>query len=432
MNRDESTAAILDQLARGQLPHSIPPGCAYAPELFKLVDFLRTIQSFTLALANGDLTASLPGVAGPLAGSLKSHQAALKHLTWQATRVASGDFSQQVDFLGDFSTAFNSMVKELAQSQRTMADLNQRLQEDIIELKRMATALRESEERFRLIAESASDVIWTIDPQIQRFSYISPSVATLLGWSATEALSQPLEALIEPAPLIRLRELLNHIRVQFSGSRKTANLAEKIELEQRNSDGQKVPVEVVVSAIADDQGQLKEFVGISRDITERKRIEESLKYRSTHDAQTNLYNRAYFDAEIERIADGRHFPVSFITVDLDGLKHVNDTRGHAVGDELIVAAARILREAFRAEDMVARVGGDEFIAVLTDSDAEAAAAAINRVRECAQLHHHKYPHLKVSMSIGGATASEKGQMTTALKLSDARMYEDKLSRKRNR
>lgn len=432
MSRDERIATILEQLAKGKMPQSIPADSDYAPELTRLTTALEKIQAFTLALANGDLTASLQGTAGPLAGSLKSHQAALKHLTWQATRVAAGDFSQRVDFLGDFSTAFNSMVAELAQSHRTMAQLNQRLQDDIIELQRMTTALRESEERFRLIAESASDVIWTIDPQMQHFSYISPSVATLLGLSAAEALSQPLEALMEADALSQLRVLLKHISEQFFASRGTADLAEKIELEQRSKDGRKIPVEVVVSAIADEQNQLKEFVGISRDITERKRVEEKLKYRSTHDSQTDLYNRAYFDAEIDRIADGRHFPVSFITIDLDGLKHINDTRGHDAGDQLIKAAADILRTVFRADDMVARVGGDEFIAILTSSNTAAAQTAMARIRACTDHYNRDHPDLPVSMSMGGATATSKNAIADALKQSDARMYADKLSRKKNR
>ena len=431
MSRDERIVAIIDQLANGKIPQGIPADSDYAPELTRLVAALEKIQSFTLALANGDLTASLQGVAGSLAGSLKSHQASLKHLTWQAARVAAGDFSQRVDFLGEFSIAFNSMVAELSATHRTMAELNQRLQDDIIELQRMAAALRESEERFRLIAESASDVIWTIDPQMQRFSYISPSVATLLGLSARDALSQPLEAFMESDTLDQLRTLLKRISKQFS-CHGTAELAEKIELEQRSSDGRKVPVEVVVSAIANGQGQLKEFVGISRDITERKKVEEKLKYRSTHDSLTDLYNRAYFDAEIERIANGRHFPVSFITIDLDGLKLINDTRGHEAGDQLIKAAAKILRAAFRSDDMVARLGGDEFIAVLTQSDAAVTKVAINRIRDFTDRYNRDHLDLPVSMSVGGATATSKDEIPEALKQSDALMYANKADRKKNR
>jgi diguanylate cyclase (GGDEF)-like protein/PAS domain S-box-containing protein len=432
MSRDEKIVAILDQLARGKIPQTIPAENDYAPELTRLTAALIKIQEFTLALANGDLNAPLPGVAGPLAGSLKSHQAALKHLTWQAARVAAGDFSQRVDFLGEFSIAFNAMVAELAASRRTMEELNQQLQDDIVELRRMAAALRESEKRFRLIAESASDVIWTIEPQMQRFSYISPSVATLLGFSAAEALSQPLASLMAAESLTLLRQLMERIRRQFATLGGPADLAEKIEMVQRSSDGRRVPVEVVVSAIADEHGRLKEFVGISRDITERKKAEEKLKYRSTHDSQTGLYNRAYFDAELDRIAESRHFPVSFITVDLDGLKQVNDSRGHDAGDLLIKAAARILRSAFRGEDMIARIGGDEFIAVLTGSDAGLAQAALSRIRDCTARYNRDHPDLRVSMSLGAATATTKNQIAQALKQSDALMYADKIARKRNR
>jgi|GEM_PF-3415886 len=112
---DETTRQILEEMAAGRIPTAIPDTAEYAETLRRLAQYLATIQHFTLALSNGDLNQSLQGVTGPVAGGLKSLQSGLLHLTWQAKQITTGDFSQRVDFMGDFSTAFNTMVEDLAE-----------------------------------------------------------------------------------------------------------------------------------------------------------------------------------------------------------------------------------------------------------------------------------------------------------------------------
>ena len=105
------------------------------------------------------------------------------------------------------------------------------------------------------------------------------------------------------------------------------------------------------------------------DITDRKQTEEKLRFMSFHDALTGLYNRGYFEEEMERLKSSRQFPVSIIVCDLDDLKQINDSLGHDVGDQAIKAAANILRSnVFRKEDVVARTGGDEFVILLPNVD----------------------------------------------------------------
>lgn len=229
--------------------------------------------------------------------------------------------------------------------------------------------------------------------------------------------------------LARIRETLARITARFSESGNPGEFSEKIEVEQRCSDERIIPVEVVISAIGDAKGNLKEFVGISRDITERKKAEEKLKYRSTHDSQTGLYNRAYFDAELERIASGRQFPVSFIVADLDGLKRVNDTLGHEAGDQLIKGAAVVLKSVFRASDVVARTGGDEFVIILYERDEAWALASLERIRGCADDYNRQTAAQPVSISLGVGTAMGGEEVPQALKEADERMYADKTQRK---
>lgn len=430
--RDERTATILEQLATGRIPKEIPADVEYAQELGRLAAYQEAIRRFTLALANGDLTGSLEGVVGSVSGSLKALQAKLKHLTWQAQQIASGDFSQRVDSMGEFSVAFNIMIKNLDESRTALESMNKRLQEDMVKIHRMSVAIQESEERFRLISESVSDVIWTLDASTQRFTYVSPSIATVRGLSVAEAMEEPLEQTVTTESLALIREVLARIAGRLRNSGEPNDFSENIEVEQICRDGRTIPVEVVISAITHADGHLKEFVGISRDITERKKAEEKFKYRSTHDSLTDLYNRAYFDAELERIASGRQFPISFIVADLDGLKRVNDTLGHEAGDQFIKGAATVLRMAFRASDVIARTGGDEFVVILNGIDEERAMASLERIRACARSYNHGHDGPKVSISLGVATAIRDDDISQALKNADERMYADKTGRKQHR
>lgn len=170
------------------------------------------------------------------------------------------------------------------------------------------------------------------------------------------------------------------------------------------------------------------LVGTILDITERKQTEEKLRYMSTHDPLTGLYNRAYFQEELERLEQGRQFPVSIVVSDIDKLKYVNDTLGHAAGDDLITRAALMLKGAFRAEDVVARIGGDEFAVLLPTADAVVVEEALARVMSKIEASNSSDVSFALSMSFGAATASKGDRLEETLKLADKRMYQHKFKK----
>jgi diguanylate cyclase (GGDEF)-like protein len=169
-----------------------------------------------------------------------------------------------------------------------------------------------------------------------------------------------------------------------------------------------------------------------RDITEQRRAEDKLRYLSNHDILTGLYNRMYFEEEINRLENGRQFPISMIMADVDGLKQTNDQNGHQAGDALLRKAAEILRQACRAEDVVARIGGDEFGILLPHSDANVADHAIQRIHNMMAMARVGDKIMDISLSLGTATAESGQPLRKALQLADQAMYQAKNSRSRRR
>lgn len=176
-------------------------------------------------------------------------------------------------------------------------------------------------------------------------------------------------------------------------------------------------LEKIETPIFNDHGAVIGTIGIAHDITSRKEVEVTLRHESTHDVLTGLYNRAFFDEELERLTREAKFPISVVMADVNGLKTVNDTLGHAAGDDLIRLAAELIQKAFRSGDIVARIGGDEFAVILPETAAEVAREAVGRIMNSAEIVAGQ-----VSIAFGIAAAENEAQLAEAMKLSDERMY----------
>lgn len=184
---------------------------------------------------------------------------------------------------------------------------------------------------------------------------------------------------------------------------------------------------IVFQRNRENQAKLVLYVG--KDITEHKNIEEQLRYVSIHDQLTGLYNRHYFEEEMVRLEKGRQFPISIIMADMDDLKLVNDRFGHAAGDQLLIKLAALLRDSFRAEDVVARIGGDEFAALLPGADEDAANNIADRIRKKLAQQNQSDNDPIIRISIGSGTALKGGSLNETLKIADAKMYAEKIARK---
>ncbi|UOO36748.1 diguanylate cyclase [Oscillospiraceae bacterium CM] len=169
------------------------------------------------------------------------------------------------------------------------------------------------------------------------------------------------------------------------------------------------------------------------DMTENKKFEEQLRFLSFHDRLTGLFNRAYLEEIFERFAAGRYDPVALITIDIDGLKLVNDHCGHHAGDALLVAVGSILTNCFEDDEIVVRIGGDEFVVILPSCDSKSARAAREKLRATVESYNKETSSAPVSISVGWSVGylrsatSYHELMITA----DRSMYEEKQTNHKN-
>ena len=178
----------------------------------------------------------------------------------------------------------------------------------------------------------------------------------------------------------------------------------------------------------DADGDVAGLIGISRDITERKREHERIEFLSVHDIMTGQYNRMYFDAELDRIDSLQELPYSLMSVDIDSLKLTNDLFGHSVGDKLILQTADLLRSC-SGNGIVARMGGDEFSILLPGVDEEEVKNIANKIASelGKQITANKDATVLLSISLGYVTKCRPDQTIAEItNMAEEHMYRRKL------
>ncbi len=196
----------------------------------------------------------------------------------------------------------------------------------------------------------------------------------------------------------------------------------EVETTHRRKDGTTFPVEV--SACGIDVAGQKAIISIIRDITERIQAQNEIRRLGFQDKLTGLYNRAHLDNVLERIRPDE-VPYSIIMGDMNGLKIANDAFGHKTGDKLLVEMARILQQACRSDDVVARVGGDEFVVLLPSVDETGALLVAERIKE--KCEKSSFQPIPPSISLGLATKTTPEQsIFEVLQEAETRMYRRKM------
>jgi len=270
---------------------------------------------------------------------------------------------------------------------------------DVTESELAKESLYAAEIRLEKIIRNISDVI-TVTDITGIIQYMSANITKKFGWSAEELLGKNSLDYIHPDDRDHIvSDYINLIR------NKAPFLAK--ECRYRCKDGTYIPVQVSAANMLGDASVNGVLINY-HDISDRRKREEEIFYLSYHDVLTGLYNRVFFAGECKRLNTKRQLPISVIMGDVNGLKLTNDAFGHAEGDRLIIEVANILRLCCREEDIIARIGGDEFCILLPQTDAHSTHAICDRIySECAKYKID--PERKLffpSISLGHATKTE--------------------------
>ena len=179
----------------------------------------------------------------------------------------------------------------------------------------------------------------------------------------------------------------------------------------------------------DEHGKILKITGTIQDITEQKQRQEELAFLGYHDQLTGLYNRRFFEEEKRRLETDRQLPLSVIIADVDGLKLINDGFGYASGDKLLIEAANIIKACCRAEDIISRIGGDEFCILLPKTTAEAAKNIGKRIRNLCEATPIDIGDrtIKMSISMGlDSKSTSKISLSEVIKNAENSMRRKKL------
>ena len=207
---------------------------------------------------------------------------------------------------------------------------------------------------------------------------------------------------------------------------RTSGVPYELELETVTIDGSNGWMWARGEAYKDSNGNIISLWGAAQDITERKKAEEKLVYISFHDHLTDLYNRRFFEEELKRLDKDCNLPISIIMCDINGLKLVNDSFGHYSGDALLKKAAETIKKECREEDVIARIGGDEFVVILPKTDSDNTQQVSNRIKDLASKE--KVANIELSISYGHDTKTLDTQsIVEIIANAENNMYRHKLS-----
>lgn len=273
-------------------------------------------------------------------------------------------------------------------------------------------------ETFRSLLDKVNDGILMVRLPSSAIVDANESACTILGFSRERLFEANLSELFPTAGAV-----LQRLRI----ADEPIGRRQEFSMEFRRGNGSRVPVEGSIDIVS--LGENVFAVAILRDVSERKRADAMLQHVSAHDALTGLYNRTFLEFEFQRRRTSMPVPCALIACDIDGLQMINETLGHAAGDQRLVMTGVLLSELLVTGDILSRVGGDEFALVRPGADRRQAEKLCKQLRESVDVYNASNKDIFLSLSIGSAVAETKPlELEALLRDADNQVRREKLLR----
>ncbi len=473
---DDATVVLqllLDAL-NGKPPDAVPPHLAQHAGLQVLQEKGRLLQHFVLALSRGDLSQTLD-IKGPFAGSLKALQASLRHLTWQAQRVAQGDYSQRVDFMGEFSEAFNTMVQrqeeiqqQVRERERQLQEMNTNLLVEIEVRKRLENQERQAKEIAEKLRQAGlqlgkslefEEVLDLILVQVgQIVPYDGANILFLEGDRAVMRKHRGYEVFGENA-----LNIMDQLALTMDSSpmyQTIVKTKQPVVISDTFTDPHWLRFQLDIKPVRSwcgfplvVHGEVIGFMGLDKlepGYYQDEHIEylqifasqaalalgnaylfEEMRQMAGKDPLTGIYNRrAFFERAQEELRRSYRYgtPVSILMLDIDHFKRVNDRYGHTTGDQVLQYIAMLCAQSLREIDRFGRYGGEEFIALLPQTGHESALVTAERLRVLVEqaVIPIETGEIRCTVSVGVSTFLAGGEsLEDLLERADRALYRAK-------
>lgn len=282
-------------------------------------------------------------------------------------------------------------------------------------LKETQISLTNIQDRYKALTQTSIDGFFILDSK-GHFLEVNDAYCTMSGYSKNELLAMSIKDMELDEDEKQMEEHIS--RIIETGQ-------DQLESRHRKADGTVFYVNNSITYIPKEEI----LICFLHDITEWKKQEERLKYLSYHDILTGLYNRTFFEEEIKRLDVNRQLPLAVIMGDINGLKLINDSFGHEIGDQTIIEVANIIKSCCREEDIIARVGGDEFCILLPKSDENVIQRICQQMYDKCIQQDRKIKGVSILYSISlGYTKRTVAheQIEMIMKDAEAAMYRHKL------
>lgn len=272
-------------------------------------------------------------------------------------------------------------------------------------------------EEYQNILNGMNDFVWIIDLQGNIID-VNTRVIEILNYSLEDVKEMKVHDVDKNASEEDVLTLIKGL------TKEKKQVFESIHLSRS---GEEIPVEIS-SSLIDYRGKLS-VLSIARNMSQRKEQQKKIRYMTFHDQLTDLYNRHYLEEEMQRLNTKRQHPISIIIADVNNLKIVNDTYGHQKGDQLLKNIAQIIKNSCREEEIIARIGGDEFIILLPQTSKNMAQDVVERIRK--NLNETNFiDNIKLSAALGLSVKKKKEEkFDDIIKQAEDRMYKNKIKNK---